>query len=236
MNEHPPTILHVEDERPIRRFVRPALEGIGCRVLEAVSRAEGLTLAASHTPDAVVLDLGLPDGDGKLLIKEIREWSAMPIIVVTARDQEAEKIEALDLGADDYLTKPFSVPELLARVRVALRHAARVRGNQSPEPVVSVAELTIDLSRRRVRLNDTDLDLTPIEYKLLAELAKQLGRVLTHRTLLEAVWGPGITSRASEPHLVRVHMANLRKKLEADPTRPRYLLTEPGVGYRLADE
>jgi two-component system KDP operon response regulator KdpE len=234
MAQPQPTILHVEDERPIRRFVRPALEGIGCRVLEAGSRAEGRTLAASYTPDAVVLDLGLPDGDGKDLIREIREWSAMPIIVVTARDEEREKVAALDLGADDYLTKPFSVPELLARVRVALRHAARVReGAGAAEPVFAVGELSIDLARRRVKLAGADVELTPLEFKLLAELAKQPGRVMTHRTLLLAVWGPG---RSNEPHLVRVHMANLRKKVEADPARPRYLLTEMGVGYRLADE
>lgn len=234
MTQHQPTILHVEDERPIRRFVRPALEGIGCRVLEAGTRAEGRTLAASYSPDALVLDLGLPDGDGKELIREIREWSAMPIIVVTARDEEAEKVAALDLGADDYLTKPFSVPELLARVRVALRHATRIRdAGGAPEPVYSIADLSIDLGRRRVKLAGTELDVTPLEFKLLAELAKQPGRVLTHKALLLAVWGP---ARAKEPHLVRVHMANLRKKVEADPARPRYLLTELGVGYRLADE
>lgn len=233
MTAAPPVILHIEDERPIRRFVRPALESLGCRVLEAGTLAEGRTLAASHVPDAIILDLGLPDGDGKSLIREIRGWAAMPIIVVTARDQDHEKVESLDLGADDYLTKPFSVPELLARVRVALRHAARVQGQPSADPVVTIGDLSIDLPRRRVRLGTTDLVVTPLEYKLLTELARHPGRVLTHRALLEAVWGPG---RGREAHLVRVHMANLRKKLEADPARPRYLLTEPGVGYRLADE
>lgn len=233
MTDHPPTILHVEDERPIRRFVRAALEGQGWRVIEASSCAEGIAMAATYAPEAIVLDLALPDGDGRSLIVAIREWSATPIIVVSARDQEAEKIKALDLGADDYLTKPFSPAELLARVRVALRHAARVRGNEGIESSFAVGELEIDLAKRRVRLAGAELLLTPIEYRFLAELAKQPGRVFTHRALLDAIWGP---SKTHEAHLVRVHAANLRKKLEADPARPRYLLTEPGVGYRLSDE
>lgn len=233
MPENPPTILHVEDERPIRRFVRAALEGQGWRVLEAETLRDGASIAASHTPDAVIVDLALPDGDGKRLIADLREWSAAPIIVVTARDQDAEKVAALDMGADDYLTKPFSVPELLARVRAALRRAAMIRSDRPAGTVFEVRGLSVDLARRRVRVEGADVTLTPIEFKLLAELARSPGRVLTHRALLETVWGPG---RSREPHLVRVHMANLRRKLEPDPARPRWLLTEPGVGYRVADE
>jgi two-component system KDP operon response regulator KdpE len=228
-----PLILIVEDELPIRRFMRPALEDQGWRVIEADSVQGGVAMAASHAPEIVLLDLGLPDGDGKQLIGALRAWTATPIIVVTARDRDDEKIAALDAGADDYLVKPFSVPELLARVRVALRHAARGRAGQAESPVFRVGALEIDLAARRVRLAGELLALTRIEFKLLAELARHPGRVLTHRALLTAVWGPG---RAEEPQLVRVHLANLRKKLEADTTRPRYLLTEPGVGYRLADE
>lgn len=233
MTDSVPTILHVEDERPIRRFVRAALEGQGWRVIEASTCAEGRALAASHTPEVIILDLGLPDRDGDSLIRDVREWTATPIIVVSARDQESDKVRALDLGADDYLTKPFSPGELLARVRVALRHSARISSGAGEQSSYTVADLTIDLARRRVQLAKTDLALTPIEYRLLAELAKQPGRVFTHRALLQSIWGP---AHAHEPHLVRVHAANLRKKLEPDPTRPRYLLTEPGVGYRLADE
>lgn len=233
MSETAATILIVEDERPIRRFIRPALEGAGFRVVEAATQREALAMASVHVPELVILDLGLPDGDGSAVVTSLREWSNMPIIVVSARGREEDKVAALDLGADDYLTKPFSVPELLARVRVALRHAARVRADSPPQMTFSVAELAIDLQKRRVRLAGTDLQLTPIEYRLLAELARHAGRVFTHKALLEAVWGP---SRLSEPHLVRVHMANLRRKVEADTSRPRYLLTEPGVGYRLADE
>lgn len=227
------TILIVEDERPIRRFIRPALEGAGIAVIEAATKREALVLASTHVPELVILDLGLPDGDGCEVVTSLREWSSMPIIVVSARGREEDKVAALDLGADDYLTKPFSVPELLARVRVALRHAARIRGDSPGQTTFTVADLSIDLIKRRVRVVETDLQLTPIEYRLLAELAKHPGRVFTHKALLEAVWGP---SRFSEPHLVRVHMANLRGKVEADTSRPRYLLTEPGVGYRLADE
>jgi two-component system KDP operon response regulator KdpE len=190
-------------------------------------------MASTHVPELVILDLGLPDGDGCEVVTSIREWSNMPIIVVSARGREEDKVRALDLGADDYLTKPFSVPELLARLRVARRHAARVRSDSPAATTFSVGDLSIDLLKRRVRLGGTDLALTPIEYRLLAHLAGHPGRVFTHKALLEAAWGP---ARLSEPHLVRVHMANLRRKVETDTARPRYLLTEPGVGYRLADE
>lgn len=233
MSGSKPAILIVEDERPIRRFMRPALEGAGYAVSEAATRAEGLAMASANVPDLVVLDLGLPDGDGCELVASVRDWSAMPIIVVSARGRDEDKVRALDLGADDYVTKPFSMQELLARIRVALRHAARVSAGSAPESQITVGELSIDLAKRRIRLAGEDLPLTPIEYKLLAELAKCPGRVLTHRALLEAVWGPG---RSSESHLVRVHMANLRRKLEANTARPRYLMTELGVGYRLAED
>jgi two-component system KDP operon response regulator KdpE len=227
-----PKVLIVEDERAIRRFLRPALEGEGYRVLEADDQRTGLGMASSHVPDLIILDLGLPDGDGIELIRAVREWTSTPIIVVSARGQESDKVRALDLGADDYLTKPFSVQELLARVRAALRRRTAVGDDADGSPVFGVGDLLIDLSKRRVTLGGEPVTLTPLEFKLLAELAKHPGRVLTHRALLEAVWGP---SRAREPHLVRVHMANLRRKLEVDTTRPRYLLTEPTVGYRLAD-
>ncbi|MCC7387494.1 MAG: response regulator [Phycisphaerales bacterium] len=232
MTDPSPTVLIVEDERAIRRFLRPALEGEGYRVLEADDQRSGLGMASSHTPDLIILDLGLPDRDGLELIRAVREWSSMPIIIVSARGQDADKVKALDLGADDYLTKPFSVQELLARVRAALRRSAAVRDAADGSPVFAVGSLTIDLAKRRVTLAAEPVTLTPLEFKLLAELAKHPGRVLTHKALLDAVWGP---SRSKEPHLVRVHMANLRRKLEADTTRPRYLLTEPTVGYRLAD-
>jgi two-component system KDP operon response regulator KdpE len=227
-----PTILIVEDERAIRRFLRPALEGEGYRVLEADDQRSGLGMASSHTPDLIILDLGLPDRDGLELIRAVREWASTPIIIVSARGQETDKVKALDLGADDYLTKPFSVQELLARVRASLRRSSSIHGAIDGSPVFTVGDLVIDLAKRRVTLASEPVTLTPLEFKLLAELAKHPGRVLTHKALLDAVWGP---SRSNEPHLVRVHMANLRRKLEADTTRPRYLLTEPTVGYRLAD-
>jgi two-component system KDP operon response regulator KdpE len=232
VTEPPPTILIVEDERAIRRFLRPALEGEGYRVLEADDQRSGLGMASSHTPDLIILDLGLPDRDGLELIRAVREWASTPIIIVSARGQETDKVKALDLGADDYLTKPFSVQELLARVRASLRRSSSIHGAIDGSPVFTVGDLVIDLAKRRVTLASEPVTLTPLEFKLLAELAKHPGRVLTHKALLDAVWGP---SRSNEPHLVRVHMANLRRKLEADTTRPRYLLTEPTVGYRLAD-
>ncbi|QQS09102.1 MAG: response regulator [Phycisphaerales bacterium] len=233
MTEPSLTVLIVEDERAIRRFLRPALEGEGYRVLEAEDQRSGMSMASSHTPDLIILDLGLPDRNGLELIRAVREWSAMPIIIVSARGQETDKVKALDLGADDYLTKPFSVQELLARVRAALRRSTSVRDAVNGSPIFTVGDLVINLAKRRVTLATEPVGLTPLEFKLLAELAKHPGRVLTHQTLLVAVWGPG---RAHEPHLVRVHMANLRRKLEADTARPRYLLTELSVGYRLADE
>ncbi len=226
------TILVVEDELPIRRFLRPALQGEGYAMIEASTLAQGLVQASTRAPDVIVVDLGLPDGDGLELIRRVREWSAAPILVLSARDREEDKVAALDLGADDYLTKPFGVPELLARVRVALRHRARVLAADRDDPTFCVGDLHVDLGKRRVLLAGEPVSLTPIEFKLLATLARNPGRVFTHRALLNEVWGPG----SDERHLVRVHMANLRRKIEKDTARPRYLLTEPGVGYRLADE
>ncbi len=223
-----PLVLLVEDEPGIRRFLRVTLAHNGFRVAEAATAVEGLDRAAADRPDLVVLDLGLPDRDGLDVIREIREWSRVPIVVLSARDEERAKVAALDLGADDYLTKPFGAAELLARLRVALRHAERVG---SPEPAAFEAgELRVDLARRLVTRGGAEVHLTPIEYNLLATLVKHAGRVLTHRQLLNAVWGPDY---GYEAHYLRVYMAQLRRKLEADPGNPRHLRTETGVGYRL---
>lgn len=223
-------VLVIDDELAVRRFLRAALGGDGFRVLEAGTGDEGLTLAASHGPDVVLLDLGLPDGDGIACLGRLREWSRVPVIVISARGREDDKVAALDAGADDYLTKPFGVQELFARIRVALRHA---RGAAAPgDATLSLAGLDIDLVRHEVRVDGHEVRLTPIEFKILALLARNAGRVLTHRQILAEVWGPG---HAGENHNVRVHVALLRKKIEADATKPRRLMTETGVGYRLRD-
>jgi two-component system KDP operon response regulator KdpE len=226
-----PLVLVVEDERTMVRLLRAALTSHGYRVVEASSGEEALRQAATRAPDVVVLDLGLPDLDGLEVTRRLREWSAVPIVVVSARGQEGDKIKALDAGADDYVTKPFSVGELLARMRVALRHAART-AQEPGETTLSVGGLRIDRLRRQVFVDDVEVRLTPIEYRLLSMLAQHAGRVLTHEHLLRQVWGPGYTQ---QHHYLRVYMAQLRHKLEQDPSRPRYLLTEPGVGYRLRD-
>jgi two-component system KDP operon response regulator KdpE len=226
-----PLVLVIEDERPMRRFLRASLLSHGDRLLEAESGREALQLATSHNPELILLDLGLPDADGIELTRQFREWTRTPIIVLSARGREEDKVEALDAGADDYLTKPFGVNELLARMRVALRHTEQV-GEAGADPIVKVGELHIDLARREVLVGDRAVHLTPLEYRLLALLARHAGKVLTHRQILKHVWGPG---HASHPHYVRVHMAELRKKIEADPARPRLLVTEPGVGYRLQE-
>jgi two-component system KDP operon response regulator KdpE len=223
-----PVVLVVEDEPQMRRFLRASLTSHDFRVVEATSSKEGLALATSHNPEVVLLDLGLPDEDGVLLTRRMREWSRVPIIVISARGREADKVEALDAGADDYLTKPFGVSELLARIRVALRHAQQ--GGGAAAPVVEIGPLRIDLARREVTLESKDVRLTPIEYRLLTLLAQHAGKVLTHRQILKEVWGP---SHAEETHYLRVYMAQLRRKIEANPARPRLLVTEPGVGYRL---
>jgi two-component system KDP operon response regulator KdpE len=227
-----PLVLIVDDELPIRRFLRVSLAGEGYRVVEAATAAEALDQIAAQRPDVVVLDLGLPYRDGVEVIREVREWSPVPIVVLSVRDRESDKVSALEAGADDYLTKPFGVGELMARLRVALRHAS-VPGGTADEPVFSTGELRIDLARRQVLVAEREIRLTPIEYKLLALLVKNAGKVLTHRQLLRQVWGP---EYGDENHYIRVYVAQLRRKIEADPARPRYLRTESGVGYRLVTE
>ena len=226
-----PVVLVIEDEAPIRRFLRPTLASQGYRVVESETGEDGLLQAATRQPELVILDLGLPDLDGLEVIRRLREWSAIPIIVLSARGAESDKVAALDAGADDYVAKPFAVGELLARARVALRHA--IPGRESGESTFVVADLRVDLARRRVWLGETEIRLTPIEYRLLATLVRHAGKVLTHRQLLQEVWGP---AQVDQTHYVRVYMANLRRKLEADSARPRFLRTEPGVGYRLLTE
>jgi two-component system KDP operon response regulator KdpE len=227
-----PLVVLVEDEPQMRRFLRAALVPRGFRLLEADTAREGELVVASHAPDLVLLDLGLPDRDGLALTKSLRAFTQVPILVLSARGREADKVEALDAGADDYLTKPFGVPELLARMRVALRHAARAKG-ETEAPVLELGALRIDFARREVTLEGREVRLTPIEWKLLALLAKHAGKVVTHRQILREVWGAG---SGHQTHTVRVHMTALRRKLESDPARPRLLVTEPAVGYRLRDE
>ena len=223
-------VLVIEDEQPIRRFLRASLMGEGYRVVEANTGEEGLKLAAQQPPDIVVLDLGLPGIDGQEVLRQLRGWLTAPILILSARDQEQQKIEALDSGADDYVTKPFGVGELLARMRNALRHANRV-GSESSEVVIG--DLRVDLAARLVFRGAEPVHLTPLEYKLLTTMLKNAGKVLTHRYLLREVWGP---QDAQENHYLRVFVANLRRKLEDDPAQPRFILTEQGVGYRFAAE
>jgi two-component system, OmpR family, KDP operon response regulator KdpE len=224
-----PVVLVVEDEPQVRRFLRASLASRGYRLVEATTVREAQQLATSHVPDLFLLDLGLPDGDGIELTRSLRGWTHAPIIVLSARGREEDKVDALDAGADDYLTKPFGVSELLARIRVALRHAQRAPPD---EPVLSVGPLRIDLARREITVEGQDVRLTPTELKLLVLLARNAGKVLTHGHILREIWGPNST----QAHVVRVHMAELRRKIEADPARPRLLVTEVGVGYRLRDE
>ena len=224
-----PLLLIVEDDPQMRKFLRASLSSHGYRLVEAMNGAEGLAQAASYNPDLILLDLGLPDIDGLVVTQRLRQWASAPIIVISARGQEEDKIHALDSGADDYLTKPFGTGELLARIRVALRHSARA-GQERSEPILTVGELRVDLDKRSVHLADKEVHLTPIEYKLLSVLLKNAGKVLTHRQLLKEVWGPG---HANNTQYLRVYMVQLRHKLERDAARPRYLVTEPGVGYRL---
>ncbi len=224
-----PLVLLVEDERAMRKFLRASLVSHGFRLVEAANAREALALATGHNPEVILLDLGLPDGDGIELTQQLREWSRVPIIVISARGREDDKVLALDAGADDYLTKPFGVNELLARIRVALRHAQAAQLSTST-PVIDLGGLRIDLERRLVTVNEQEVHLTPIEYRLLTLLAQHADKVLTHRQLLKEVWGPGHTAHT---HYLRVRMAELRKKIEPDPARPEWLLTEPGVGYRV---
>jgi two-component system KDP operon response regulator KdpE len=229
MSENGPLILLVEDEPAMRRLVRASLTSHGFRLIEATNAREGMALATSHNPEIILLDLGLPDGDGIELTRSFREWSRVPIIVISARGREADKVLALDAGADDYVTKPFGVSELLARIRVALRHA---QASQSTHvaPTLVLGQLRIDFALRTVSLDGAEVHLTPIEYRLLSLLAQNMGKVMTHRQLLTEVWGPG---HADQTHYLRVRVAELRKKLERDPAQPKWLVTEPGVGYRL---
>jgi two-component system KDP operon response regulator KdpE len=232
MDRPPPLVLLIEDEAQMRRFLRTALAANDYHLVEAETAREGLAQAASRNPDVILLDLGLPDRDGLEVARELREWSGAPIIVLSARGREEDKVKALDLGADDYLTKPFGVDELLARIRVALRHASATPG-APPEPVFEAGDLRVDRAARRVWRSGQEVHLTPTEYKLLITLIRHAGKVLTHRQLLKEVWG---ANYANQSHYVRVYMAQLRQKIEADPARPRLLITEPGVGYRLRDE
>lgn len=227
MNQAKSRVLVVEDELNIRRFVRAALEEEGCTVAEADTCAQGLMEAGTRNPELVILDLGLPDGNGVDLIRDVRGWSDVPILILSARTQENDKIEALDAGADDYLTKPFSVGELRARVRALLRRRSRL-GEQA-SPIVEFGQVVVDLSRRIVTRRGEPVHLTPLEYRLLLALLAQPGKVLTQRTLLRDIWGP---TYVESSHYLRVYLSHLRQKLEADPAQPRHLLTETGVGYR----
>ena len=224
------TIIVIEDEAQIRRFLRTTLASEGYKIIETETGKQGMTEAETRKPDLIILDLGLPDMDGVEVVKGVRAWSSVPVIILSARSQESDKISALDAGADDYLVKPFSVGELLARIRVALRHVSST-ANGEEEGVFSVDELKVDLIHRKVTVSSTEIHLTPIEYRLLTVLVKHAGKVLTHRLLLKEVWGPNYVERA---HYLRIYMGILRHKLEKDPARPRFLLTEVGVGYRLA--
>jgi len=230
MNSAKSVIVIVEDDPQICRFLRTSLSVQGFQVIEATTGERGIVEIGTRKPELVILDLGLPGMDGIAVIRKVREWSAVPIIVLSARSQESNKIAALDAGADDYLTKPFSIGELLARIRVSLRHAAQLAGD-GVDALFCVGDLQVDLSRRSVHIGEQEIHLTPIEYRLLTVLIHHAGKVLTHRQLLLDVWGPAYVEHA---HYVRIYMGQLRRKLESDPTQPRYLLTEAGVGYRLA--
>jgi two-component system KDP operon response regulator KdpE len=222
-----PLLLIIEDEAQMRRFLRVSLDNAGYQLVEAETGEDGLVQAAARNPDVILLDLGLPDRDGLEITARLREWTRTPIVVISARGQEEDKIKALDAGADDYLTKPFGVGELLARLRVALRHANKTESGAS---VFSTGDLEVDLVKRRVLRGGSEVHLTPIEYKLFTKLIENAGKVMTHRQLLREVWGPGYVEQTQ---YLRVYMGQLRHKLEAEPSRPRYLVTEPGVGYRL---
>jgi len=227
-----PIILLIEDDPRIRRFLRASLVTQGYDLIEAETGREGLALAASRVPDVVLLDLGLPDMEGMEVINQLRTWTSVPIIILSARGQERDKVANLDAGADDYLTKPFGVGELLARMRVALRKVMPAEEGK-PEARYSLGDIQVDFERRLVLRGQEEVHLTPIEYKLLAVLLKHRGKVVTHRQLLKEVWGPSYVEQ--NPYL-RIFILNLRRKLEDDPTRPQYLLTEPGVGYRLRED
>lgn len=221
-------VLLIDDESAIRRLCKVALSACGYIVQEAVDAQEGLVALANNCADIVILDLGLPDLDGKQVVTQIREWSTVPVIVLTARDQEQEKIAALDAGADDYMTKPFSVGELMARMRVCLRRV----GSEVDKPLISCGKIKIDIAAHLAYLDGEELKLTPLEYELLKLLVKNVGKVLTHKQILKSVWGEGF---ANDSHYVRIYIKQLRKKIEPDPTQPIYIVTESGVGYRLLE-
>ncbi len=229
MTETRELILLIEDEPQMRRFLRVTFQSQGYRLIEASSGEEGLVAGTTRNPDVVLLDLGLPDMDGIEVTKRFREWSEVPIIVISAREQEEDKVKALDAGADDYVTKPFGAGELLARIRVALRHKILLSAGQQ-DPLFVADDLKVDLASRQVFIKDEEIHLTPIEYRLLAVLIRHAGKVVTHTQLLKEVWGPVYTDQQQYLH---VYMAQLRKKLESEPARPRLLINEPGVGYRL---
>jgi two-component system KDP operon response regulator KdpE len=222
-----PLILIIEDEASLRRFLVPTLANNDYQVLTAATGADGLAMARSHNPDIILLDLGLPDLEGGKVLQSLRQWSRKPILIISARNQEKDKVMALDLGADDYLTKPFGAEELLARIRVALRHATQT---VLDTPVLQCGSLRLDLERREVTMDGVPVRLTPLEYRLLEALAQRAGKVATHAQLLNEVWGP---VGAGQTHYLRIYMGTLRRKIEPDATRPRYLLTEPSIGYRL---
>jgi two-component system, OmpR family, KDP operon response regulator KdpE len=222
------TLLVIDDEPQVRRFLRSSLASTDCKLIEAATGEAGLAEAASKRPDVILLDLGLPDLDGIEVTRRLREWTQTPIIILSARGQDQDKIAALDAGADDYLTKPFSLPELLARIRVAERHAEQL--NDKKDAVFTLGDLRIDMASRVVTVGGDEVRLTPIEYRLLTTLARKAGRVLTYQQLLKDVWGPRY---ATQKQYLHVYMGHLRNKLEHEPARPRFLVTEPGVGYRL---
>lgn len=226
MSEPEVRVLVIDDEAPIRRFLRTALTTHGYKVFEASTGRDGLSRIVEDRPDLIILDLGLPDVDGLEVTQRVREWSQTPIIILSVREAETQKVAALDAGADDYLTKPFGLSELLARMRVVMRRQA----TPSAEPIIRSGNLTVDLAQRLVTVEDAAVNLTPTEYALLRVLALQAGRVLTHNQLLRQVWGVGYEN---ELHMLRVNLSNLRRKIEPDSTRPTYIQTEPGVGYRL---
>ena len=226
------TLVLIEDEPEIRRFLKTTLPSHGFRIYEATTGQEGLIEAQTRNPDLILLDLGLPDMDGIEVIRQVRDWTPTPIIVLSAREQEQQKVTALDLGADDYVTKPFGINELLARIRTALRHAARPDGADA-NSTFAFGDVRVELGRRQVFVAEKEIHLTPIEYKLLATLVRHAGKVVTHRQLLKEVWGP---LHVEEGHYLRVYMRQLRNKLEKSPANPKYLVTELGVGYRLRTE
>jgi len=229
VSDNKPSVLVIDDELQIRRLLRACLEGSGYQVLEAATGSEGIARAVHHPPDVILLDLGLPDMDGVCVLKRLREWSQVPVVVLSVRDREEDKVTVLDNGADDYVTKPFGAAELLARLRTARRHSFPAAEN----PAFRSGNLEVDLISRVVRLNSREVKLTATEYSLLALLVKHAGKVLTHRQILERVWGPGY---ADQTHYLRVYVAHLREKLEDDPAKPRLISTEPGVGYRLTPQ